>query len=85
MAITENTAVLEHVFVPKHRLLSEDEKAKIIEKYGSPDLFPKILKKDPAIRHLGAKAGDIIEIERESLTAGKSLYYRVVVSSAEKS
>jgi DNA-directed RNA polymerase subunit H len=53
----------------------------LFEKYNiSIKELPKISRKDPAIEHLDAKEGDIIRIERESLTAGKTVYYRGVVN-----
>ena len=41
--------------------------------------LPKIYKKDPALRESDVKPGDIIEIERNSPTANKTKFYRVVV------
>lgn len=69
-----------HVLVPKHILLSDEEKEKIVKKYGDIKLFPRILITDPAIRHLKPKVGDLIKIVRKSVTAGETVYYRVVVS-----
>ncbi len=70
---------LKHIYVPKHRLLNEEEKKKVIKKYGGISLFPKIKRNDPAIKHLKTKPGNMIEIERESPTAKKTSYYRIVV------
>ena len=62
--------IFDHWLVPKHRLLSEDEARKVIEKYAGGDrslamrIFPKILTSDPAVRILKAKPGQIIEIRR---------------------
>jgi len=69
-----------HELVPKHRILSEEEKEEILKKYNAnlTDL-PRILVSDPVVRRLGAKPGDVIEITRKSFTAGESKYYRVVV------
>ncbi|MGC8571709.1 MAG: DNA-directed RNA polymerase subunit RpoH/Rpb5 C-terminal domain-containing protein [Candidatus Micrarchaeia archaeon] len=65
--------------IPPHRLLSDNEAKKVLEKFNiSPDKLPKILESDPQAIKLGAKAGQIIEIERHDPT-GKYLYYRVVV------
>ena len=73
--------VEEHILVPKHSKLSEKEKAELLEKYQiTLQELPKILKKDPAIRELGAKNGEIIKIERQSPTAGKTVFYRCVVN-----
>ncbi len=73
-------SVLDHVLVPKHRILSEEEKRSLLEKFNISEVqLPKILSTDPAVKALGAKPGDVIEIERPSPTAGKTLYYRLVV------
>ncbi len=73
-------SVLDHVLVPKHRILSEEEKRSLLEKFNISEIqLPKILANDPAVKALGAKPGDVIEIERPSPTAGKTLYYRLVV------
>jgi DNA-directed RNA polymerase subunit H len=69
-----------HSLIPKHAKLSEKQKEKLLEDYKiSLKELPRILKTDPAIDLLDAKPGDIIKITRESLTAGQSFFYRVVV------
>lgn len=72
--------VKKHELVPKHELLSEEEKKELLKRLGVKlsDL-PKIRISDPAIKNLGAKPGDIVKIYRKSPTAGESIYYRVVV------
>lgn len=74
-----------HSLVPKHILLSEEEKESILEEYQiSIDNLPKILITDPAIRLLGTpdqpvQPGDVVKIIRRSATAGTAIAYRVVV------
>jgi len=69
-----------HSFVYKHAKLSEKEKEALLTKYDiSIAEMPQIRKKDPAIKGLSAKPGDVIKIVRPSPTAGESTYYRVVV------
>jgi DNA-directed RNA polymerase subunit H len=71
--------VLKHKLVPKHRILSEKEKEELLKKYNvTLEKLPKILISDPVVKALGAKVGDIIEIERD-FEGFKSIYYRVVV------
>jgi len=41
--------------------------------------LPKIKLNDPAVKLLGAKEGDVLEIKRNSKTAGQYNYYRLVV------
>lgn len=73
--------VTKHVLVPKHTLLSDAQKEKVCAEFNiSLTQFPKITKDDPAIASLNAKVADIIKIERTSPTAGKAVYYRVVVN-----
>ena len=69
-----------HIFVPKHSKVSEAEKEKILQQYNiTIKELPKIFKNDAALAKLELKSGDVIKIERESKTAGRSVYYRVVV------
>ncbi len=72
--------VEEHFLVPKHEIVPEDRIKELLTKFGPNDqIFPQILRDDPAVVEIGAKRGDIIKISRNSPTAGKSVYYRVVV------
>lgn len=74
-----NIDITKHELVPKHELLTEEEKEELLKRYGvTITQLPRILISDPAIRGLNAKVGDIIKITRYSPTAGKSIYYRVV-------
>ncbi len=73
--------ILNHELVPKHILLSQQEKEEVMKKFGIRKIgqFPKILNSDPAVQLLKAKSGDLIKIIRKSDTAKESIYYRVVV------
>jgi len=72
--------ILNHELVPKHEILSAKEKREILEKFNiTKDKLPKILGSDPVAKAIGAKPGDILRIERNSPTAGKTTYYRIVV------
>jgi DNA-directed RNA polymerase subunit H len=73
--------ILDHGLVPKHILLSQQEKEEAMKKFGVKKIgqFPKILKSDPIVQLLGAKPGDLIKIIRKSETAKESIYYRVVI------
>ncbi|MCE4604809.1 MAG: DNA-directed RNA polymerase subunit H [Aeropyrum sp.] len=73
--------ILEHEYVPEHRILGIDEAVEVLRSLGiKPWQLPKISVNDPVARILGAKPGDIIEIKRRSPTAGTSKYYRFVVA-----
>jgi len=68
--------LMSHALVPRHEIVSPDEREDLIRRYGPLQLFPKILTTDPVVRQLGAKPGDVIKITRpgERVPA-----YRVVV------
>ena len=75
-----NFDISQHVLVPKHELLSESEKEKVLKELGIElRQLPKIKVKDPAIRHLNAKPGDVVKITRKSPVAGEIIYYRSVI------
>ncbi|ADB58036.1 DNA-directed RNA polymerase subunit H [Archaeoglobus profundus] len=70
----------DHILVPKHELLSEEEKEEVLKLLGiKPEQLPKIRVDDPIAKEIGAKVGDIVRIIRESPTAGVSITYRYVV------
>ncbi|MCE4608308.1 MAG: DNA-directed RNA polymerase subunit H [Caldisphaeraceae archaeon] len=76
-----DSRLMEHYLVPKHRLLSLEEGVKVLKSLSiKPWQLPRISINDPIIRILNGKPGDIVEIERDSPTAGKYKVYRVVVS-----
>ena len=81
MAEKKEINVRKHFLVPEHRKLTEEEKQEILKKYNATEKeMPKINKKDPAIKNLNVKEGDLIEIKRKVLTTGEEyLYYRVVI------
>ena len=69
-----------HILIPKHTKLNDKQKEKLLEQYKiSMVELPRILKTDSAVISLSAKPGDVIKITRNSLTAGESVFYRVVV------
>ncbi len=76
--------ILEHKWVPEHRIMSEDEVRELEKRFGPRWNFPKILSTDPIVQLLGAKVGDVIEITRKSETAGEAKYYRVVVKGVQE-
>lgn len=69
-----------HELVPEHIVLSDEEAKEVLEKYKiNKENLPKISQNDPVIRAIGSKKGDIVKIIRNSPTAGKAVYYRLVV------
>ncbi len=72
--------VREHVLVPKHEVLTQEQARKLLEKYKVlPHQLPAIKVTDPAAKAIGAKVGDILKITRISPTAGKAVVYRQVI------
>ncbi len=75
-----NIDISKHILVPKHELLSEEEKEKVLKELGIVfRQLPKIKINDPAIKHLNAKPGDVIKIIRKSPISGEIVYYRGVI------
>ena len=61
------------------KILTEKEKENLLEKFSIEKLqMPRIFSTDAAAGALGAKVGDVIQIERNDGT-GKYYNYRVVV------
>ncbi|MBS7639616.1 DNA-directed RNA polymerase subunit H [Candidatus Bathyarchaeota archaeon] len=72
--------IFKHYLVPKHEILSPEEREEVLKKYRiEPYKLPHIKTSDPVVRVIGAKPGDIIKITRRSQTAGECVYYRYVV------
>jgi len=79
--MAKKVSVFESGLVPEHVLLSEEEKAELLERYGIKlSNLPRIYDNDPAAKELGAKPKDVIKIIRKS-ELGEETYYRVVVPS----
>jgi DNA-directed RNA polymerase subunit H len=75
--------LFEHELVPMHVIAAEDEVQLVLDHYGiEKNQLPRIFRDDPAVRVLGARPGQVVRIERDSPTAGKSFYYRLVVDSS---
>ncbi len=72
--------IFEHALVPMHEILGEKEREQLLVQYKvQPYQMPQIKSADPAVKAIGAKAGDVLKITRKSSTAGKHVAYRYVV------
>ncbi len=72
--------ITDHEAVPEHRKLNEEEIEEVLERYDtSKEDLPKIERTDAALKQMDVEVGDVIEIVRESPTAGETTYYRYVI------
>lgn len=72
--------VFEHELVPRHEILAEEDRRRVLEKYhAKPYQFPWIKAADPIMIILGAEPGDVVRVTGKSETAGVSESYRYVV------
>ncbi len=70
---------MDNFLVPKHSIVPKEEVDALLKELGTDvKKLPKILPDDPIIAEIEAKPGNVIKIVRQSHTAAKSVYYRVV-------
>jgi len=73
---------IDHVFVPKHILLTQEEQDQIRKEYGFKRIEIGIIKEsDPIARYYNLKPGQIIRIERPSVNSGITVYFRQCVAA----
>jgi DNA-directed RNA polymerase subunit H len=79
--MTEDNTKANHILVPKHEKISDEEKKALFERYNiSVRELPKIMINDAALAGMDVKVGDVIKITRKSSTAGFAVYYRGVTN-----
>jgi len=72
---------LEHKMVSKHEIINEEDVKNLLSVYNvEKEQLPKIRVSDPAAVAIKAKVGDVVRIIRDSPTAGKAFFYRMVIA-----
>jgi DNA-directed RNA polymerase I, II, and III subunit RPABC1 len=73
---------IDHMFVPKHIILSQEDQDQIRKEYGFKRIEIGVIKEsDPIARYYNLKPGHIVRIERPSVNSGITVYFRQCIAA----
>ena len=74
--------IVEHILVPKHMILSQDETNQVLQEYCARKRdMPFIMSNDPVARFYNMKPGEICKIIRPSILTCDVPFYRIVIKT----
>ena len=74
--------IVEHILVPKHMILSQDETNQVLQEYCARKRdMPFIMSNDPVAKFYNMKPGEICKIIRPSVLTCDVPFYRIVIKT----
>jgi DNA-directed RNA polymerase subunit H (RpoH/RPB5) len=74
--------ISKHRKVPRHRIISDDERTKMLKEFNiqTPTFLPKIDCQDPMAKWIGARPGDVVEVDGLCESSGLNKRFRYCVA-----
>uniref|UniRef100_A0A0D9Y0B4 RNA polymerase subunit H/Rpb5 C-terminal domain-containing protein n=1 Tax=Leersia perrieri TaxID=77586 RepID=A0A0D9Y0B4_9ORYZ len=71
--------ITKHVLTPKHEILTEDQKAKLLKDYKIEDSqLPRMLESDAVARYYGLDKGTVVKVKYNGELTGNHVAYRCI-------
>ncbi|KAL6905651.1 hypothetical protein ACP4OV_003252 [Aristida adscensionis] len=72
--------ITKHVLKPKHEVLTDEEKAKLLQQYNVKDSqLPRMLENDAVARYYGLGKGTVLKVTYDSELTGNHVTYRCIL------